>query len=313
MKFLVILLALSVNHYWDRDRVLPVDAWYRDFAIGLRQRLTERGGGSHWYFGMAALVPALLLLLLLSLVDGVLLGLVSVCVHVLLLLCLFDPQNLRAWLAGYVQRWRAGDFEAAFLCLQQRWPGLRLDSGDDLEAVHGQCCRYVLMSSFERLFAVLFWYLVTGPVGAVVYYSLVQLRALALAEGDWDTQGWPSRLLFLLEWVPARLLGLTFSLAGDFEAGFQCLRSCCFDTTRSATSVVLSCAKAATGNASKTLFIHDSAAADATVIIDMDAGSDAPSAAAMEAQLLSLLSLTERSQIIWVAALAVFVVAGIGT
>ncbi|MCB1649074.1 MAG: regulatory signaling modulator protein AmpE [Pseudomonadales bacterium] len=309
MKFLVILAALAINHFWDRERALPGDDWYRALTAWLHVRVQALSGASTVFVVAALLVPVLALLLLLALVQGAVLGLISFCLHVALLLCLFDPRNVRAWAAEYLRLWQAGDYEAAYLLLQERHTSVQLDGTDDLEALHRQCSRYLAGNSLQRLFAVLFWYLVAGPVGALVYYCLAQLQRNRMVDSEWQAARWASGLLFALEWLPARVLALTFSLAGDFDAGFACLRDALVDTVRSGESVVTDCALAATGAPARALLVQESDDEE-TLVIDMDGTGAGLSPAAMGAQIQSLLALIERSQVLWVAALALLAVFG---
>ncbi|MCB1664235.1 MAG: regulatory signaling modulator protein AmpE [Pseudomonadales bacterium] len=310
MTFLVILAALAINHFWDRDRVLPGDDWYRGLTAWLYARVRSVGGGATVFLVLALLLPTLALLFLLGLVKGAVLGLVTFCLHAALLLCLFDPRNVRGWAAEYLRLWREGDYEAAYLLLQEWHSTVELDGAYDLEALHQQSSRYLAGNSLQRLFAVLFWYLVAGPAGALVYYCLTRLQANRMFESEWESAGWASGLLFAMEWVPARLLALTFSLAGDFDAGFRCLREDLLDTTRSAERVVTDCALAASGAPHKALLVQDSEDDDDTVLIDMDSGAKGLSPAAMGAQTQNLLHLIDRSQVLWVAALALLAVFG---
>lgn len=317
MKFLVILVALLINHYWARDRVLPGDAWFerlQGFVQGLSQRFV-RYDMEKWMVVLLLLLPSCVLLVLLWIVDGVWLGLISFCVHVALLLTLFDPVHLRSWTQRYLDHWRAEDFEGAYLCLQARYSKLRLESSDDQEAVHSQCTRFLLTTSFQRLFAVLFWYLVLGPAGALAYFVLQQMRRARYQNASLDyEQPWLARLEFVLEWMPARLLGLTFALAGQFEATFNCLRRYAMDTASTAIEVVMACASAAIGNAQKTLLVHNAEEGDSvnTLVIDIEREGEPLKTLQYAQQIEDILNLLDRSQIIWVSALALLAVYGIG-
>lgn len=76
----------------------------------------------------------------------------------------------------------------------------------------------LLYAGFARWFPPLFYFVLVGPLGALAYRALAVLTARAAD----DTR---LRLLWLLDWVPARLLVLTFALAGDFLAVTRRLRS----------------------------------------------------------------------------------------
>ncbi len=68
----------------------------------------------------------------------------------------------------------------------------------------------LLLDSYQKIFAPLLWYFVLGPVGLVIYVVVATLRAQLPAHKYFIlTQG-------VLDWVPIRVLGLTFALAGNF-------------------------------------------------------------------------------------------------
>jgi len=319
MTFLVILLALLINHYWYRETEIFSDAWFVSLQRALHTRVQalkpeQPEPGPLYPLLLLCLPPAALILVLLA-VDGMLLGIMTLLIHICLLLALFDRVSLRSFTGAYLDRWRSGDFHAAFLLLQTRWQQLTLDSAGDRDAVHEQFCRYIVSSSFERLFAVVFWYLVLGPAAALLYHLTVLYRSRGVQDQDSDAGRVVLRLGYLLEWVPARLLALTFSLAGDFVAAFARLRELLLDRDRSALSLVLACALAAAGSAQRTMFVKESPHGDSvdTVLIESGAAESSTLAALRSAQQAEdLLALLQRSQIIWVTLLAVLAVYGAG-
>lgn len=319
MKFLVILLALIINHYWTRDRDILNDKWFVKFQTWLAQRISglpEHLAQSRWLYPLLVLaLPTLTLGFVLLLIDGVALGLMTLLVHVAVLLALFDHVNVNGLAARYLESWRRGDYESAFLLLQQRWHQVALDNCDDRRRLHEEFCRFLLSSFFERLFAVLFWYLVLGPVGALFYHLGFLYRSRVSPHSVAAASELVLRLVYLLEWVPARLLGLTFSLAGDFVAAFARLRAVLFDLDRSAVSVVYACALAALGSTPRTLLVREEAGAAGeatTVLIDAESTLDEAALGPYASQQIeALLALLNRSQVIWVSALALLALYGI--
>lgn len=316
MKFLVILIALLINHYWTRDRALPGDGWFESL-LGHLKKLSKRfeeQDNQHLTAIAVLLLPSCILLILLWIVGGVWFGLISFSIHVALLLVLFDPVHLRSWTQRYLTHWREEDFEGAYLYLQERASGSRLENGEDQEAVHEQCSRFLLANSFERLFAVLFWYLVLGPAGALAFYALGQMQKPRYPSALEFDQPWLARLEFVLEWVPARLLGLTFALAGQFESTFNCLRRYFFYTAKSAQELVIRCAYAAIGKKQRSLLVRDTEGerGSSSLVIDFEGEDEVISTEQYAQQIEDILSLLDRSQIIWVSALALLAVYGIG-
>jgi AmpE protein len=84
----------------------------------------------------------------------------------------------------------------------------------------------VFVQANNRLFGVIFWFMILGPMGAWLFRVMDLMRRRANFEARRDgvvdveemvflsaTQ----RLHWLLAWVPARLLALGYALAGSFE------------------------------------------------------------------------------------------------
>ena len=88
----------------------------------------------------------------------------------------------------------------------------------------------IFIQANNRVFGVLFWFVVLGPAGlgpsaAFLFRvsDLLRRRAIAAAgpTGSTTSPGCFERLHFVLAWVPARLLALSYALAGSFEEARQ--------------------------------------------------------------------------------------------
>ena len=73
----------------------------------------------------------------------------------------------------------------------------------------------IFSQSYKKIFSVLFWYFVFGPVGLTLYIVVRTLQTY-LFEQKYFTV-----LLGVLDWLPMRLLGLSFALVGNFGAVFK--------------------------------------------------------------------------------------------
>lgn len=331
MKFLVILLALAVNHYWTRDRDILNDTWFVRFQAWLAERTRELpeqlAQHTLLYPALVLLLPTLVLALVLLLVDGVAFGLVTLLVHMGVLLALFDRVNVNSLTSRYLELWRAENYEGAFLLLQERWHQVSLDNCDNRAMLHDEFCRFLMSSYFERLFAVVFWYLLLGPAGALFYHLAFLYRSRVWQHSASDEGELVVRLVYLLEWVPSRLLALTFCLAGDFVGAFARLREIVLDMDRGAISIVHTCALAALGSSERVVLVRDATPSEelgekaageetdpvTTVLIDAETAVDDHTLGIRAArQVGELLALLNRSQIIWVSILALLALYGIG-
>jgi len=97
----------------------------------------------------------------------------------------------------------------------------------------------LLLASYQNLFAILFWYGLFGPVGLVLYISILHLSRVipkTITSSDDTTQEqevvvaqqnsvslheYLVKTQGILDWIPVRLLGLSFALVGSFGAVFK--------------------------------------------------------------------------------------------
>lgn len=85
----------------------------------------------------------------------------------------------------------------------------------------------IFMGRYQAIFAVLFWYVVLGPLGAILYAELRKLELHLKTEKHEDvyfSTGFLDKLNVVrswMDWIPVRLLGLTFALVGQFRPAFQ--------------------------------------------------------------------------------------------
>jgi AmpE protein len=92
--------------------------------------------------------------------------------------------------------------------------------------------------AYERRFAVLFWFMVLGPAGAIAYRGAALESAQPAAPGG-------IRLLHWLDWIPVRLLGISYALVGDFDACLYRWRGLLDDTRTPAELALETCGYAA--------------------------------------------------------------------
>lgn len=78
----------------------------------------------------------------------------------------------------------------------------------------------VLISAYRRIFALIFWLLVLGSTGVVLYTLVASLnRHLDSDSLEEDSNLFlaASRVEGILDWIPVRLVGITFALVGHFS------------------------------------------------------------------------------------------------
>lgn len=83
--------------------------------------------------------------------------------------------------------------------------------------------RAILHVANERIFAVIFWFVILGPAGAVLYRLTTSLSKQDSTNDSLSAVA----ILFqaVLTWVPARMLAMGYALTGHFDGALQAYRN----------------------------------------------------------------------------------------
>jgi membrane protein required for beta-lactamase induction len=213
MTLIAILVSLVLERLLDQVQDLRRYERYQDYVEWMRQRLR----GDPWEGRLGVLVllaPVVLATLLLQAgLDGALFGLLSLLFAIAVLLFCLGPRDLGHELAAYREAHATDNRELATR-LARGLLGHEPPEAPDAQA--RAVTEAVLVQANVRIFGVLFWFAVLGPVGAVLYRAATELRLLTLR--DSDEFAWAAtRLAEILDWLPARLSALGYALSGDFE------------------------------------------------------------------------------------------------
>ena len=202
------LVAAFRRHAW-------YDAWLRWWGEG------GRGSAGFWggRYGIAlALAPVLLVVALLQwLLDGPLYGLPGLLFDIAVLVYAWGPRDLDVDVEAIIDAHDAPTRRAAIARLGLTGEAAALDGPALVEAVFANALR--------RWFGVLFWFLLLGPVGALLY------RLSALAVDGESATGLPEQtrvgaraLVTALDWPVAQLMTLSMALVGNFDTVFSAWR-----------------------------------------------------------------------------------------
>ena len=202
MTFLSVLLVLALVQWWGSGAPLQKDGWFSRYIARLDAWPGRSRGRCHLL--LAVLAPTLLLWLLCWWLARE-----SSTVWILILSV---PVLLYSLGRGDFSA-QVGAYSAANQLERLQGAGESSVMASDWGELHRQALRAVAYRSCERMFAVIFWFLVLGPAGALMY------RLSVLYRERLDTRS-AARWLWLLEWPVVRLLGLTWAMAGNFDSCF---------------------------------------------------------------------------------------------
>lgn len=227
MNFLALILGLAVERLLTHLFHLREFHWLDPLFDRLFGRLDDMGRGAAYVvvlFAVALLVLPVLVIEL-ALADRLVYVPGFVFAVVILLFCL-GPRDLVEEVDDYRTALAADDREEiAQLAgeLLERRPD-EGETPDIEEAVYAQ--------ANNRIFGVVFWFIVLGAMGAWLFRVLDLLRRRAIRRtGIVQVADAPLylqailRLHGLLAWIPARLLLVGYTLAGDYDGARQAWRA----------------------------------------------------------------------------------------
>ncbi len=222
------LLALLVGLLLDQG-LRHLEA-HRERAVGtrilrrLRRYVAARREHALALLVLLVLLPAVLADLLergFAALSPVLAFLFAVAV----LLLTFGPRDAACLVRRYVDALgRHDDVEAhraARLLIEEAPPS---DARGCCDAV----AEHLLARVNERLFAPIFWFVLLGPAGAVLFWAARSARGAYRpgTAGDADALAEAARRIYgVLAWAPACLLALSYALVGGFDTGWSTFRA----------------------------------------------------------------------------------------
>lgn len=235
-----------------------------------------------------ALVPVLVVVALLQwLLDGPVYGLVGLVFDIAVLVYAWGPRDLDVDVEAVIDAHDAPTRRAAVARLGLTGETAALDGPALVEAVFANALR--------RWFGVLFWFLLLGPVGAILYRLSVQgSTAPELPERN---RAGAQALRTALEWPVAQLMTLAMALVGNFDTVFTAWRDAGGARFRLDVAFLAHAARAS---------VRGELAEEAEEYAEegmVQAMRDLP-------ELRDAMSLVWRILLLWLAVLAVFVIGG---
>ncbi|HEX6928314.1 MAG TPA: regulatory signaling modulator protein AmpE [Gammaproteobacteria bacterium] len=212
MSFLIVLIGVLV------DRAVPLGEYRSDARFqAAYHKLFERMPRDAAWPGMllaavAVLVPAVVAWLLLWLAWEIAPFLAYV-VGLVIFIFMLGPRGLFTDLHAYMDALRANDETemesiAGVLLAPHPLPPRS-------ELTRAVITRLLVLAG-RRLFGVIFWFVLLGPAGAVLFRAADILRHRSDLDSPAALDA-AQRLYGMLEWAPSRLLAGSYALAGSFD------------------------------------------------------------------------------------------------
>ncbi|SCZ57380.1 regulatory signaling modulator protein AmpE [Thiohalomonas denitrificans] len=217
MSLIAIIFALFVEHFLGSLEELRRFDWFTTFSDRVRDRLPA-GRFRDGPFGVLLVIGLPVIGVgLVGYALEELWGVLGFIYAVLILLYAFGPRDLEAEVEAFADARERNDEDSA------RWHAASLLGGEVPEEPETRArviIETILVEAHERVLGIIFWFLLLGPVGAILYRlsRVLEARYRGADEG-FGLAAW--RLHYVLAWVPARLCAFSYALAGSFVDAMQ--------------------------------------------------------------------------------------------
>lgn len=230
MAFLSLIIVLLLVQWWGSGRPLHQDEWFfRLWAYldGLKAKLPYRRFTS---VALALALPVIFLALLQLWLYASGWWFWLLLLNVAVLLFSLGRGEFSSAIERYLDAAKNDNSVRAVQILEENNldPQLRKErSATGWMELHAEALRVFGYRGFERMFAVIFWFMLCGAAGALGYRLLILAWKHLLDTND-PRAICLERILTWIEWPAARLMGLSWALVGNFEVCMKPWRENCF-------------------------------------------------------------------------------------
>lgn len=223
MKLIVILICIALERYAGVNIANHLPGWFEKYNTMFQGYLPEKLKQRAWLNFTILLLPLLLAMLFLQCVlGGLFAGVFGFVVSLgVLMLCMQSEHYQLRW-KHYFAGVKVTDNT---LVLTHDNPGMTAQDNptassaqENAPEANMEIVNDVIVNTNYHLFSVMFWFLVLGPFGAVLYRycrwlseSADQAESIASVAARWEQA---------LAWLPTQLLVFTYAFVGHFMRTF---------------------------------------------------------------------------------------------
>jgi len=213
MALIAIILGLLLDRTFRFLHDLRDMAWFEFYAQTIL-RFTGKWTPPLQFILIIAL-PVLLLLSMQILLQDILFNLPAFIFGIMVFIYCLGPACLSTDIEAYIQARTLGDEDEAL-----HYAGTISDSVASTapDQQISDVTRAILYVANERIFATIFWFVIFGPFGCMLYRLISELSKQVeykqLAE-------FSDFIHAIMAWLPARMLAMGYALTGNFDAAYH--------------------------------------------------------------------------------------------
>lgn len=243
MTFIVTLIGLLIERFFDWSHLRQWQ-WYTAYQGMITRRFSVK---SPFLMLAIIIIPLLIVVGLMNcLLDDWLYGFIKLIFNIVIFIYCLGPKDLWA---------------DAFACTTALSQSDKIDAQEKLKTsfgvhekgkqlLHHHLLNMLFMEANRRVFAVVFWFILLGPVGAVLYRTVTLQAALELNQSARTAEA-------ALNWIPIRILTFLFALGGHFAKVLSYWRKNVLHGLDSNETLLTECGIAALGNDEQAVLPED--------------------------------------------------------
>ena len=240
MALFSLLIALLLERTLTLGDQWQFESWFSKLSTKLRGTFEPTAT----LFTIVALtIPAALTYIVLQLAEGLLFGLVSLFVWIVVALISVGCLHYRTVYKKYLLSVCHQDIQASYHVAAALAELDLLDINDEAK-LGAKVGRQLTWINYRFYCTTVLMMVIGGPV-AVIFYASVRTMALLIARDQLPSNSLVNLVLFVLDWLPARVVALGYVMVGNFSHSISVWFSLVIKPNESAYELVSQVAMAA--------------------------------------------------------------------
>ena len=219
MALISIIVGLLLDRTFRHLHDLRDMTWF-EFYVQAIQRLTGRRLPPLQFIIILAL-PVSLLLSIQILLHDFFFNIPGFIFGIIIFIYCLGPACLSSEIEAYLHARNLGDEDEAL-----HYAGTITDSAASTspDQQTSEVTRAILNIANERIFATIFWFVILGPIGAMLYRLISELSK----QIDFgDLAEFSEFIHAIMAWIPARMLAAGYALTGNFDGAYHAYKDRC--------------------------------------------------------------------------------------
>jgi len=253
MNFIVIFVSMLIERFFDWSHVRDW-GWFMPYLRYMHRYFPKSPFGAI----AAAVLPVTIAVILADyLLAGWLYGFLSLLLNIFILIYCFGPQSLWADSFSSINTLKEGDIQFGAEKLNLAFNAI---SANDIQAQHHSLLNSIFIAADRRVFAVVFWFVLLGPAGAILYRMIAlpfDVHKKNVPEEQLVMARSLEQIEAIMNWLPARIFSLLLALGGHFKQVFAQWKRLAWQGIHGNDEIITECGRSALGKTAQDLLPPD--------------------------------------------------------